>query len=133
MAKSARRGEFFETTRGQIVQHLCAGAKTVAELALKLSISENAVRAHLLALDHEGFVHLAGKQPGTRKPHFSYELTPRAQELFRKGYEPVLLELLEVLAAQHSREELGALALEVGRRFVQANLPKLYKQRPASR
>jgi predicted ArsR family transcriptional regulator len=133
MADAAWRREFFETTRGQIVQHLCAGAKTVADFAQLLAISENAVRSHLDALERDGFVHQTGKRPGTRKPHFSFELTPKARELFRKGYEPVLLELLDVLSDHQSPEQLGALALEVGRRLVQDYLPKLNKLKPASR
>jgi predicted ArsR family transcriptional regulator len=132
MANSARR-KFFATTRGQIVQLLCSGTQTVTELAERLNVSENAVRAHLAALDREGFVHLTGKRPGTRKPHFAYELTAKAHDLFTKGYEQVLLELLEVLALRYSNEELSAWALEVGQRLVQNHLPKLKRQKPASR
>ena len=66
MANTAGKRKFFETTRGQIVQLLCDGARTVTELAGQLALSENAVRAHLASLGHEGLVHLSGKQPGTR-------------------------------------------------------------------
>jgi predicted ArsR family transcriptional regulator len=132
MANGATR-KFFETTRGKIIQLLCGGKRTVTELAQELVVSENAVRTHLAALDREGLVCLTGKRPGTRKPHFSYELTPKAHQLFRKGYEPVLLELLEVLSHRHSPETLSELALEVGRRFVQTYLPNLNQQTPAAR
>ncbi len=132
MANGATR-KFFETTRGKIIQLLCGSARTVTELAEQLVVSENAVRTHLAALDREGLVCLTGKRPGTRKPHFSYELTPKAHQLFRKGYEPVLLELLEVLAQKQSSEELSDLVLEVGRRFVRTYLPNLEQQAPAAR
>ena len=125
MADSTRRRKFFETTRGQIVQLLCDGARTVTELAEQLGVSENAVRSHLASLDREGLVHLSGKRPGTRKPHFSYELSPKAHDLFSKGYEPVLLELLEVLSR---RGNIDDLALETARRIVQTYLPKLRRR-----
>jgi DeoR family suf operon transcriptional repressor len=133
MADSVSKRKFFETTRGQIVRLLCSGARTVTELAEQLRLSENAVRSHLASLGREGLVHLSGKQPGTRKPHFSYELTPKAHDLFRKGYEPVLLELLEVLSHRESPESINDLALQAGRRIVQTYLPKLQRQKPAAR
>jgi predicted ArsR family transcriptional regulator len=133
MANIAWKRNFFETTRGQIVRLLCSGARTVSELAQQLSLSENAVRSHLASLGREELVHLSGKQPGTRKPHFSYELTPQAHQLFGKGYEPVLLVLLDVLAGGKKPKDLSELARESGRRFVQMYLPKLERQKPAAR
>jgi predicted ArsR family transcriptional regulator len=133
MAKSAWKRKFFETTRGQIVQLLCKGPRTVAELAGQLMTSENAVRSQLAILETEGLVVLSGKRPGTRKPHFSYELTPKAHDLFKKGYEPILVELLDVLAQRNSAASLHALALEVGHRFIEGYFPKVMKQKPASR
>jgi DeoR family suf operon transcriptional repressor len=130
MADSVSKRKFFETTRGQIVRLLCSGARTVTELAEQLRLSENAVRSHLASLGREGLVDLSGKQPGTRKPHFSYELSPKAHDLFSKGYEPVLLELLEVLSR---RENIDDLALKTGRRVIQMYLPKLRRQKPAAR
>jgi predicted ArsR family transcriptional regulator len=133
MANTASKRSFFETTRGQIVQFLCNGARTVTELAAELALSENAVRAHLASLGREGLVHLSGKQPGTRKPHFSYELSPKAHDLFGKGYEPVLLELIEVLSGRETPESINDLALETGRRIIAEYLPKLRGQKPAVR
>jgi predicted ArsR family transcriptional regulator len=86
MGKYGWKWKFFATTRGQIVQHLCEGSRTVAELAAKLQVSENAVRAHLASLEAEELVHLTGKQPGTRKPHFSYELTQGGFPLGYRSY-----------------------------------------------
>jgi predicted ArsR family transcriptional regulator len=133
MANADWKRNFFETTRGQLVRLLCGGARTVSELAEQLRLSENAVRSHLASLGREGLVHLSGKQPGTRKPHFSYELAPKAHLLFGKGYEPVLLVLLDVLSRHETPEDLNKLALEAGRRFVQMYLPKLERQKPAAR
>jgi predicted ArsR family transcriptional regulator len=53
--------------------------------------------------------------------------------LFRKGYEPVLLELLELLSRRESPENFDVLALETGRQLVEKYLPKLHRQKPAAR
>lgn len=103
------------------------------ELAGQLATSENAVRSHLAALEAEGYVRMSGKRAGTRKPHFSYELTPKAHDLFANAYEPVLVELLEVLALTCSDQKLTALALDVGRRFVHTLLSSLKRHKTASR
>jgi predicted ArsR family transcriptional regulator len=42
---------------------------------------------------------------GGGKPAYVYELTPEAENLFPKGYEPVLRRLLDVLA-----ERLGGMS-----------------------
>lgn len=56
------------------------GVHTVRELALRLGLTKNAVRSHLLALERDGLVNRRGSQPGTRRPHELYQLTPRAQK-----------------------------------------------------
>ena len=56
------------------------GVHTVGELALRLRLTNNAVRSHLLALERDGLVNRKGSQPGTRRPHELYQLTPRAQK-----------------------------------------------------
>jgi predicted ArsR family transcriptional regulator len=48
------------------------------------------------------------------QPAYVYELTPEAQNLFPKGYEPVLRRLLDVLAERHGPEESEAMLRSVG-------------------
>ncbi len=56
---------------------------------------------------------------GGGKPAYIYELTPQAEELFPKAYEPVLRQLLDVLARQLGLEETEALLRGVGHRIAE--------------
>src|SRR5690242_6161938 len=88
---------FFESTRGQIVTLLRGSACTVDELAQKLELTDNAVRAHLSTLERDGLVRQSGIRRGPRKPHFTYTLTPESDRLFPKAYDELLNQLLAVL------------------------------------
>src|SRR6185369_2106039 len=106
---------FFESTRGRIVTLLRGSAKTVNDLSGELTLTDNAVRAHLLSLERDGLVKQGGTQPGTRKPHFAYELTDEAEHLFPKAYDVLLSELIAVLKGQLKPEALEKVLREVGR------------------
>ena len=73
---------FFESTRGQIVTILRSAPCTVEDLAEKLSLTDNAVRANLLSLERDGLVQQKGMVKGFRKPHYIYGLSESARELF---------------------------------------------------
>ena len=47
---------FFASTRGQIVTLLRRALRTVDELAGELGLTDNAIRAHLAALERDGLV-----------------------------------------------------------------------------
>src|SRR5215203_6626091 len=112
--------KFFESTRGQIVTLLCRGGCTVEELAQVLGLTDNGVRAHLATLERDGLIQQRGsvrRSRGGGKPAYVYELTAEAEGLFPKAYEPVLRQLLDVLADQLGPEESEALLRSVGRRI----------------
>ena len=114
--KTTRLDErFFESTRGRIVSLLRGGRGTVNELAEKLELTDNAVRAHLLSLERDGLVRQSGVQRGPRKPHFSYELTPEAEHLFPKAYDVLLNQLITALKGRLSPAALEEVLREVGR------------------
>lgn len=106
---------FFDSTRGRIVSLLRGRAGTVNELAEKLELTDNAVRAHLLSLERDGLVRQSGLQRGLRKPHFSYELMPEAEHLFPKAYDTILNQLISALKGRLSPEALEDILREVGR------------------
>ncbi len=113
---------FFESTRGQIVTLLRRGGRTVEELAQVLGLTDNGVRAHLATLERDGLVQQRGsvrRSRGGGKPAYVYELTAEAEGLFPKAYEPVLRQLLDVLADQLGPEESEALLRSVGRRIAE--------------
>ena len=91
---------------------------TVDELARGLGLTNNGVRAHLATLERDGIVRQSGvvrSESGGGKPAYLYELTPEAEDLFPKAYEPVLHRLLDVLAEQLESDESEALLRSVGR------------------
>ena len=108
MAGSHWDERFFASTRGHIVALLRRAGRTVEELAQALGLSGNAVRAHLATLERDGLVQQGGMRRGSRRPAYAYRLTPRAERLFPRAYEPVLRHLLAVLAARLAPAALEA-------------------------
>lgn len=106
---------FFESTRGQIVTILRGAPCTVEDLAAKLSLTDNAVRAHLSTLERDGLVRQSGLRRGPRKPHFTYVLTDEADRLFPKAYDALLNQLIAVLKTRLSPDEIEGALREVGR------------------
>ena len=104
---------FFESTRGRIVTLLRGSAKTVNDLSAELTLTDNAVRAHLLSLERDGLIKQSGTQPGTRKPHFAYELTDEAEHLFPKAYDVLLNELITALKSKLDAKTLDAVLKQV--------------------
>ena len=111
---------FFASTRGRMVTLLRGSAKTVNDLSAELSLTDNAVRAHLLSLERDGLVKQSGTQPGTRKPHFAYELTDEAEQLFPKAYDVLLNELITALKSRLDAGTLDAVLKQVGQSLAAA-------------
>jgi predicted ArsR family transcriptional regulator len=108
---------FFTSTRGQVVTLLRQSEATVEELARILGLTDNAVRAHLAALERDGLVGQRGLRRGVGKPAYTYALTPEAEFLFPKAYGAVLDQLLEVLGEQLPPAAVDELMREVGHRL----------------
>jgi predicted ArsR family transcriptional regulator len=114
--------KFLQSTRGQLVTLLRRDHRTVEELARALNLTDNGVRAHLATLERDGIVRQRGsvrRSSGGGKPAYIYELTPEAEEMFLKGYKPVLCQLLGVLSGQLGPEESEVLLRRVGRRIAE--------------
>ncbi len=114
--------KFFESTRGQTVALLRRSGRTVDELARALGLANNGVRTHLATLERDGVVRQRGSvRPGSGggKPAYVYELTPEAEDLFPKAYEPVLGHLLDVLSEEMEPKQTEALLRDVGRRIAE--------------
>lgn len=112
---------FFVSTRGRIVTLLRGTKKTVNELMGELGLTDNAVRANLLSLERDGLVKQSGIQPGTRKPHFAYELTDEAEHLFPKAYDALLNQLITALKKRLKPAALNEVLREVGRSLAGAD------------
>lgn len=104
-------------TRGAVVEQIRRGIATVAELTDALSLTETAVRFHLASLEKDGIVESAGKRKGFRKPIHVYRLTAKAERLYFRAFEPILIELAGVLANRSSQQDLRQIYAEVGVRL----------------
>lgn len=94
MANTKIDDRFFTSTRGRIVLLLRETPQTVNELAAKLDVTDNAVRAHLVVLERDGLVVQGGSIKGFRKPHYIYQLTDEARHLFPKSYDSLFNRIL---------------------------------------
>jgi len=121
------------TTRGRILALLCRGRATVTELAAHLHVTDNAVRAQLQRLERDALVVQAGSRAGVRRPHVEYELSPEALNLFPTAYEPVLSNLVQVLADRLQPKLLRQLLLDAGRRLLQQHFGELRGRNPRQR
>jgi predicted ArsR family transcriptional regulator len=116
MANTTRFDDrFFDSTRGRIVTLLRRGNLTVNELVAELSLTDNAVRAHLLSLERDGLVVQKGTVRGHRKPHFVYGISEKARDLFPRPYGTLFNRLLSSLKATLRRPTLEARLREVGK------------------
>jgi predicted ArsR family transcriptional regulator len=115
-----RDQKFLESTRGRIVTLIRRASRTVEDLARELDLTDNGVRAHLAVLERDGLVRQRGSvRRGGGKPAYIYELTPQAEDLFPKAYEPVLRQLLDVLSEREGEEKSEALLRAVGGRLAE--------------
>lgn len=110
---------FVQSTRGRLVALLRRDTRTVDELAQELGLTDNAVRAHLAALERDGWVLPQGvrRSGGSGKPANIYELTADAEVLFPRAYGSIVNYLLDILDERMPPEEVTATLREVGRRL----------------
>lgn len=114
---------FLESTRGRIVALLRGTSCTVEDLAARLGLTDNAIRAHLITLERDGLIRQSGVRRGPRKPHFTYSLTPEAERLFPKAYDALLNQLISVLKCRLSEAEIEAVLREVGQKLAAEAAP----------
>jgi predicted ArsR family transcriptional regulator len=109
--------------RGRIIALLRRRPHSVEELAADLDVTDNAVRAHVQALERADIVRAAGvRRAGTvGKPATMYEINDEAESLLSSAYAPVLRELLTALSDRLAPAALDDLFRDVGRRLAQAN------------
>ena len=113
-----------EGTRGRIVKLLRKSGLTANEIAARLELTHNAVRAQLATLMHDGLVHEGGMQKSVTRPAVVYELSPAADFLLSRAYIPFVAELVRVLGEELSAKKLDEVMRTVGRRLA-AEWPRL--------
>ena len=122
------------TARGKIIGLLRRQARTVDELAAELDVTDNAVRAHLELLEHEGVVTQAHvrRTGSVGKPATVYAIALGADALLSAAYAPVLAALTATLAERMDAANLDALYRAVGQRLA-GTQPSKKPQRLESR
>jgi len=123
------RKRLVESTRGKILSLLRQRDRTVDELATELRLTDNAVRAHLISLERDGFVVQAGTRAGARKPHVLYTVTAAVEHVFPKSYGPLLDLVLAAVNRRVAKRELRKAMREVGRKIASDNASKTSKTR----
>jgi len=109
------RQQLLDTSRGRIVAALQRGSLTVDDLAERLGVTPNAVRAQIALMERDGVVHKVGRRAGTTRPSHVYELTPEVEQLLSKAYIPVLSHLIRVFSAGVSPTQLETMLRDAGK------------------
>lgn len=108
--------QFFETSRGRIVELLRRGPLTVESLASDTGVTTSAVRAQLTAMERDGLVRRAGtKYGGATRPSHLFELAPEVQQLLSRAYVPLLTNMLHVMTRRQSTAEVNTIMRQTGR------------------
>jgi predicted ArsR family transcriptional regulator len=99
------------------------GKHTVSELSSALGLTDNAVRAHITALERDGLVRASGTRRGRRKPTVTYDLTPEAEQLFPRAYGPVLRHVLDALQVAIPAPQIDEIMRAAGRDIARVLFP----------
>jgi predicted ArsR family transcriptional regulator len=119
------RERLFKSTRGRILSLLRARESTVNELAEKLNLTDNAVRAHLASLERDRLATQSGLKRGVRKPHATYGLGPDAEQMFPKAYGLLVSLLMAMFSRRITPRSLRAGMRAAGREVAREHLHEL--------
>jgi DeoR family suf operon transcriptional repressor len=114
------RHQLLDTSRGRIVTLLQRGDLTADEIAVKLGLTANAIRAQLTAMERDGVIRRAGRRPGTTRPSHVFQLTPEVEQLLSRAYIPLLTQLVDVFAKELPEDQLNGLMRDAGRGLAEA-------------
>lgn len=92
------------------------GQMTASELSDRLGIGTVGVRQHMALLERDGMVEIVGLRRAVGRPSHLYSLTERAQRMFPRSYDGLMMEALEFVAEQGGDD---AVAFVFDRRRVQ--------------
>lgn len=120
-------------TKGRILGLLRRGERTADELAGRLEVTPNAVRAHLTELERDGLVRQRTVRRGPRKPSFGFSLTEQGDALFPKQYGALLNAVLDDVRTSHGASNLEALFRRLGRRLATTQAARFSGLSPQAR
>jgi predicted ArsR family transcriptional regulator len=107
-----------DATRARLLTLLREGDWTVDDLAVRLGVTDNAVRFHLDALERAGTVRKEGlRRTGVGQPASLYSLSSDGEDAFSRAYAPVLIATLTELRERTSGPQLVTFLKRVGKRL----------------
>ena len=105
-------------TRGRLLAELRQGPATINDLVERLSVSANAVRSHLTALERDGLiVQDYAQRQGVGKPAHIYSLAPEASSLNPKAYDVMLGLVLDTARDRSGAKGYAAILKEIAVRI----------------
>ncbi len=104
-------------TRDRIIDLLLKQPSSIAELADRLGVTQNAVRSQIALLEREQVVEVRGAVKGTRRPACVYGIRPGAEARPSKAYPVIFSDLLRVLSRKLSGAEYTGVMRELGRQI----------------
>jgi len=107
-----------DTATWQIIEYMQRnGAATIKELEQLLGITTTAVRQHLNTLQVEGYIERKAVHAGVGRPHHTYTVTAKAQEIFACHCDDLALTLLQEVFAMEGQERTNQLLARVSNRL----------------
>lgn len=110
-------------TRDRIVRLLLGKPHTIEELAGRLDVTENAVRAQIALLQRDRTVEVQGSVKSGRRPAAVYGVRPGADLHLSKAYPAVLAGLVKVLSERVPPREFKTVMKELGKELA-SSVPK---------
>ncbi|NWF99296.1 MAG: transcriptional regulator [Nitrospirae bacterium] len=82
------------------------GPLAIEELSKELNITSMGIRQHLLSLERRGLIEYITKRQGIGRPAFLYKLSEKANDLFPKEYDKLILNLFHDIEKNEGREKI---------------------------
>ena len=119
-------GRDLPPSRHAVLDLVRRGDRTVNTLAAGLRISDNAVRAHLVALERDGLIRRAGmiRSGVVGQPAAEYDITPAGELALSAAYAPALTAVAAAAAERLDVRARRSLFAEAGRRLAATMKPQ---------
>ena len=109
------RRHLLDSARGRIVTLLQREGLTVDDIASRLDLTPNGVRAHLTAMERDGVVRRAGHRRGTTRPSSVFELTAEVQQMLSGAYVPFLIQLVRLFESDWPEPDVNRFMRKAGK------------------
>ncbi|MEZ4865905.1 MAG: winged helix-turn-helix transcriptional regulator [Caldilineaceae bacterium] len=107
-----------DTAAWQILEYMQRnGSATIKDIEQLLGITTTAVRQHLSTLQAEGYIERKAVHTGVGRPHHTYMITEKVNDLFACHCDDLALTLLQEVFVLEGKERTGLLLERVSQRL----------------